>query len=123
MKIVSPLGVVTKVQTSEFDVNTPKTEFANASSIKFDGFGELELDLGNETKSYSYTFEANEIFIERNGYNFYTDGKIGVLTVKTDGGYEKFDVFTDNNREYYLRFGSVELEKAFVNYYLQMIKQ
>lgn len=123
MKIVSPLGAVTKVQTSEFDVNTPKTEFANASSIKFDGFGELELDLGNETKSYSYTFEANEIFIERNGYNFYTDGKIGVLTVKTDGGYEKFDVFTDNNREYYLRFGSVELEKAFVNYYLQMIKQ
>lgn len=123
MKIVSPLGAVTKVQTSEFDVNTPKTEFANASSIKFDGFGELELDLGNETKSYSYTFDANEIFIERNGYNFYTDGKIGVLTVKTDGGYEKFDVFTDNNREYYLRFGSVELEKAFVNYYLQMIKQ
>lgn len=123
MKIVSPLGAVTKVQTSEFDVNTPKTEFANASSIKFDGFGELELDLGNETKSYSYTFDANEIFIERNGYNFYTDGKIGVLTVKTDGGYEKFDVFTDNNREYYLRFCSVELEKAFVNYYLQMIKQ
>lgn len=123
MKIVSPLGAVTKVQTSEFDVNTPKTEFANASSISFDGFGELELDLGNETKSYSYIFEANEIFIERNGYNFYTDGKIGVLTVKTDGGYEKFDVFTDNNREYYLRFGSVELEKAFVNYYLQMIKQ
>lgn len=123
MKIVSPLGAVTKVQTSEFDVNTPKTEFANASSIKFDGFGELELDLGNETKSYSYTFEANEIFIERNGYNFYTDGKIGVLTVKTDGGYEKFTVFTNNNREYYLRFGSVELEKAFVNYYLQMIKQ
>lgn len=123
MKIVSPLGAVTKLQTSEFDVNSPKTEFANASSIKFDGFGELELDLGNETKSYSYTFDANEIFIERNGYNFYTDGKIGVLTVKTDGGYEKFDVFTDNNREYYLRFGSVELEKAFVNYYLQMIKQ
>lgn len=123
MKLVSPLGAVTKVQTSEFDVNTPKTEFANVSSIKFDGFGELELDLGNETKSYSYTFDANEIFIERNGYNFYTDGKIGVLTVKTDGGYEKFDVFTNNNREYYLRLGSVELEKAFVNYYLQMIKQ
>lgn len=123
MKTVSPLGAVTKVQTSEFDVNTPKTEFVNASSIKFDGFGELELDLGSETKSYSYTFDANEIFIERNGYNFYTDGKIGVLTVKTDGGYEKFDVFTNNNREYYLRFGSVELEKAFVNYYLQMIKQ
>lgn len=123
MKIVSPLGAVTKLQTSEFDVNTPKTEFANASSINFDGFGELELDLGSEKKSYSYTFDANEIFIERNGYNFYTDGKIGVLTVKTDGGYEKFDVFTNNNREYYLRLGSVELEKAFVNYYLQMIKQ
>lgn len=123
MKTVSPLGAVTKVQTSEFDINTPKTEFTNTSSIKFDGFGELELDYGSEKKSYSYTFDANEIFIERNGYNFYTDGKIGVLTVKTDGGYEKFDVFTDNNREYYLRFGSVELEKAFVNYYLQMIKQ
>lgn len=123
MKLVSPLGAVTKLQTSEFDVNTPKTEFANASSINFDGFGELELDLGSEKKSYSYTFDANEIFIERNEYNFYTDGKIGVLTVKTDDGYEKFDVFTNNNREYYLRLGSVELEKAFVNYYLQMIKQ
>lgn len=123
MKIVSPLGAVTKLQTSEFDVNTPKTEFVNASSINFDGFGELELDLGSEKKSYSYTFDANEIFIERNEYNFYTDGKIGVLTVKTDDGYEKFDVFTNNNREYYLRLGSVELEKAFVNYYLQMIKQ
>lgn len=123
MKIVSPLGAVTKVQTSEFDVNTPKTEFANASSIKFDGFGELELDSGSEKKSYSYTFDANEIFIERNGYNFYTDGKIGVLTVSTDGDYEKFTVFTNNNREYYLRLGSVELEKAFVNYYLQMVKQ
>lgn len=123
MKLVSPLGAVTKLQTSEFDINTPKTEFVNASSISFDGFGELELDSGSEKKSYSYTFDANEIFIERNGYNFYTDGKIGVLTVKTDGGYEKFDVFTNNNREYYLRLGSVELEKAFVNYYLQMIKQ
>lgn len=123
MKLVSPLGAVTKLQISDFDINTPKTEFVNASSISFDGFGELELDYGSEKKSYSYTFDANEIFIERNGYNFYTDGKIGVLTVKTDGGYEKFDVFTDNNREYYLRFGSVELEKAFVNYYLQMIKQ
>lgn len=123
MKIVSPLGAVTKLQISEFDVNTPKTEFVNASSISFDGFGELELDSGSEKKSYSYTFDANEIFIERNGYNFYTDGKIGVLTVSTDGDYEKFTVFTNNNRDYYLRLGSVELEKAFVNYYLQMVKQ
>lgn len=123
MKLVSPLGAVTKLQISEFDVNTPKTEFVNASSISFDGFGELELDSGSEKKSYSYTFDANEIFIERNGYNFYTDGKIGVLTVSTDGDYEKFTVFTNNNRDYYLRLGSVELEKAFVNYYLQMVKQ
>lgn len=123
MKLLSPLGAVTKLQISEFDVNTPKTEFVNASSISFDGFGELELDSGSEKKSYSYTFDANEIFIERNGYNFYTDGKIGVLTVSTDGDYEKFTVFTNNNREYYLRLGSVELEKAFVNYYLQMVKQ
>lgn len=123
MKLVSPLGAVTKLQISEFDVNTPKTEFVNASSISFDGFGELELDYGSEKKSYSYTFDANEIFIERNGYNFYTDGKIGVLTVSTDGDYEKFTVFTNNNRDYYLRLGSVELEKAFVNYYLQMVKQ
>ena len=123
MKLVSPLGAVTKLQISDFDINTPKTEFVNASSISFDGFGELELDYGSEKKSYSYTFDANEIFIERNGYNFYTDGKIGVLTVSTDGDYEKFTVFTNNNRDYYLRLGSVELEKAFVNYYLQMVKQ
>lgn len=123
LKIISPLGAVTKVQTSEFDVNNPKTELANASSLKFDGFDELELDLGNETKTYSYTFNANEILIERSEDNFYTDGRIGVLTVKTDDGYEKFDVFTNDNREYYLRLGSVELEKAFVNYYLQMVRQ
>ena len=78
---------------------------------------------GKDSISYPYTFDANEIYLERNGSVFYTDGKIGVLTVKTEKGYEKFDVFTNNNREYYIRLGSVELEKAFVNYYLQMVKR
>lgn len=123
IKTVSPLGKVKKLETSEFDVNAPKTEFYNAVAVNFDGFGELEMNDGKESVSYTYTFDANEIYLERNGSVFYTDGKIGVLTVKTEKGYEKFDVFTNNNREYYIRLGSVELEKAFVNYYLQMVKR
>ena len=123
IKTVSPLGKVKKLETSEFDVNVPKTEFYNTVAINFDGFGELEMNDGKDSVSYPYTFDANEIYLERNGSVFYTDGKIGVLTVKTEKGYEKFDVFTNNNREYYIRLGSVELEKAFVNYYLQMVKR
>ncbi len=123
IKTVSPLGKVKKLETSEFDVNVPKTEFYNAVVVNFDGFGELEMNDGKDSVSYPYTFDANEIYLERNGSVFYTDGKIGVLTVKTEKGYEKFDVFTNNNREYYIRLGSVELEKAFVNYYLQMVKR
>ena len=123
IKTISPLGKVKKLETSEFDVNVPKTEFYNAVAVNFDGFGEVEMNDGKASVSYPYTFDANEIYLERNGSVFYTDGKIGVLTVKTEKGYEKFDVFTNNNREYYIRLGSVELEKAFVNYYLQMVKR
>lgn len=54
---------------------------------------------------------------------FYTDGKIVVLTVKTENGYEKFEVFTNNNYEYYFRLGFVNLDKTFVDYYLQMKKK
>ena len=61
--------------------------------------------------------------LERTGNLFFTDGKIGTLTIKTDSGYKKYDVFTENNREYYILLGSVTLEKATVHYYLQMVKQ
>ena len=81
---VSPLGNVAKLETSEFDVNMPKSEFASVSSIIVDGFDGIE--------------------------------------VKTDSSYEKLDVFTVNDREYFLKLGTVELPKVTVNYYLQMVK-
>lgn len=121
-KTVSPLGSVTCVEPSEYDAYAPKTEFIDAMIISIDGFGTLELKTSTTEKTYSYTFDANEINLMRDKHDFYSDGKIGVLSVKTEKGYEKFDVFTNNNREYYLRLGFVELDKAFVNYYLQMLK-
>ena len=121
-KTVSPLGSVTCVEPSEYDAYAPKTEFIDAMIISIDGFGTLELKTSTTEKTYSYTFDANEINLMRDKHDFYSDGKIGVLSVKTEKGYEKFDVFTNNNREYYLRLGFVELDKAFLNYYLQMLK-
>ena len=82
-KIVTPENVA-KLETSEFDVNMSKSEFASVSSINMDGFGGIE--------------------------------------VKTDSSYEKLDVFTVNDREYFLKLGTVELPKVTVNYYLQMVK-
>lgn len=118
VKEISPLGQVTKVELSEFDTKAPSTELFNVSSIYFDGFGSVEFTSEDGTNDSTYSFDAIEMNLERIGNQFYTDGKIGVLSVKTEKGYEKFDVFTNNNREYYLRIGFAELDKAFVNYYL-----
>ena len=94
----------------------------SAAALFFDGFGVVELTTADEVKKYSYDFEPCELSLEKIGGEFYTDGKIGTLAVDTDSGYEKFDVYTINNREYYLRLGSAELAKVTVNYYLQMVK-
>ena len=123
LKEVSPLGQVTKVELSEFDTKAPVTDLFNASSIYFDGFGSVEFTYADKKENSTYTFDAIEMNLERMGNLFFTDGKIGTLTVKTDSGYKKYDVFTENNREYYILLGSATLEKATVHYYLQMVKQ
>lgn len=123
LKEVSPLGQVTKVELSEFDTKAPATDLFNATSIYFDGFGSVEFTYADKKENSTYTFDAIEMNLERMGNLFFTDGKIGTLTVKTDSGYKKYDVFTENNREYYILLGSVTLEKATVHYYLQMVKQ
>ena len=122
LKTVSPLGNVTKLELSEYDLNAPKTEFMQVSSIKIDGFGGIEVKTEQGSSNFTYTFEPCEVYIERIGNDFYTDGRIGTLTIKTENGYEKFDVFTVNNREYFIKVGSAELPKVTVNYYLQMVK-
>ena len=122
LKTVSPLGNVAKLETSEFDVNMPKSEFASVSSIIVDGFGGIEVKTAEKSENYTYTFEPCDLYIKRIGNGFYTDGKIGTLTIKTDSSYEKLDVFTVNDREYFLKLGTVELPKVTVNYYLQMVK-
>ena len=123
LKEVSPLGQVTKVELSEFDTKAPATNLFNVSSVYFDGFGSVEFTYADKKENSTYTFDAIEMNLERIGNLFFTDGKIGTLTVKTDSGYKKYDVFTENNREYYILLGSVTLEKATVHYYLQLVKQ
>lgn len=123
LKEVSPLGQVTKVELSEFDTKAPATNLFNISSVYFDGFGSVEFSYADKKENSTYTFDAIEMNLERTGNLFFTDGKIGTLTIKTDSGYKKYDVFTENNREYYILLGSVTLEKATVHYYLQMVKQ
>ena len=123
LKEVSPLGQVTKVELSEFDTKAPATNLFNISSVYFDGFGSVEFTYADKKENSTYTFDAIEMNLERTGNLFFTDGKIGTLTIKTDSGYKKYDVFTENNREYYILLGSVTLEKATVHYYLQMVKQ
>lgn len=122
LKEVSPLGQVTKVELSEFDTKAPVTDLFNVSSIYFDGFGSVEFTYADKKENSTYTFDAIEMNLERIGNLFFTDGKIGTLTVKTDSGYKKYDVFTENNREYYILLGSATLEKATVHYYLQLVK-
>lgn len=122
LTLVSPLGSVPKLDLSEYDTIAPKSDFMSLSSLSVDGFGGIELVTAQGAQSLSYTFEPCELYIERVGNNFFTDGKIGVLVIKADSGYEKFDVYTINNREYYLRLGAAELPKVTVNYYLQMVK-
>lgn len=122
LKVVSPLGNVAKLDLSEFDTVAPQSDFMSLSSLSVDGFGGIELVTAQGAQSLSYTFEPCELYIERVGNNFFTDGKIGVLVIKADSGYEKFDVYTINNREYFVRIGSADLSKVTVNYYLQMVK-
>ena len=119
-----PVSSIQKLDISEYDEFTPDSQMLKLSSIYFDGFGSVEMNFGNEKAEGTYSFEPSKMFAEKASYgNFYTDGRIGTLSIHSDKISEKFDVFTKNNREFYLKVGSVELRGGFVHYYLQMVKQ
>lgn len=119
-----PVSSIQKLDISEFDEFMPDSQMLKLSSIYFDGFGSVEMNFGSEKSEGTYSFEPSKMFAEKaSDGNFYTDGRIGTLSIHSDKISEKFDVFTKNNREFYLKVGSVELRGGFVHYYLQMVKQ
>lgn len=118
-----PLGSYQKLDLSEYDEFMPKTLLLNVSSINVDGFGGVELKIGNAIEKGTYSFEPCEMYFEKIGDDFYSDGKIGSLSIHTEKIYEKCDVFTQNNKEYFLKIGSAKPDSVFINYYLQTVKQ
>lgn len=122
-KEVSPLGLIQKIDFSEYDVYTPKSSLLEVSTITFDGFGSAELKNGDTTVNATYTFEPIELKIEEIENGYYSDGKIGTLILTIDSEEEKCDVFTQNNKEYFLKIGSAKPDSVFINYYLQTVKQ
>lgn len=118
-----PLGSYQKLDLSEYDEFMPKTSLLNVSSINIDGFGGVELKIGNSIEKGTYSFEPCEMYFEKIGDDFYSDGKIGSLSIHTEKIYEKCDVFTQNNKEYFLKIGSAKPDSVFINYYLQTVKQ
>ena len=119
-----PVSSIQKLDISEYDEFTPDSQMLKLSSIYFDGFGTVEMSFRNEKSEGTYSFEPSKMFAEKAADgNFYTDGRIGTISIHSDKISEKFDVFTKNNREFYLKVGSVELRGGFVHYYLQMVKQ
>ena len=123
ISMVSPLGHAMRLEENEYDLNDLKTEFAQALLIYFDGVGELELKSSRNSKKYIYTFEACEPNIEKIDGSFYTDGKIGTLSVKTSNGLEKLDVYTINNSEYFIKIGTEKYPACTAYYFLKMIKE
>ena len=123
MKETSPLGDIVKIELSEYDGIMPKSNLYEVSTLSFDGFGSVEISSGSNSENASYSFEPVEMNLIKSGNDYYTDGKIGTLTIESEAGYKKHDVFTQNNREYYLKLNSAETEKITVNYYLQMVRQ
>lgn len=121
LKHTTPLGSYKKLDLSEYDEYEPKTPFLKLSSIEMDGFGSAEVKIGDEIEKGTYSFEPCEMYFEKIGNDFYTDGKIGSLSIHTDKIYEKFDVFTANNREFFIKVGTKELN-CVINYYMQFVK-
>ncbi|MBR0032078.1 MAG: hypothetical protein IJP61_07310 [Treponema sp.] len=117
-----PLGAVQKFALSEYDTLQPKTELLKLSSIIFDGFGGAELRWGDKSENATYSFTQSVPRTERVVNSFYTDGRIGTLTLKTSAGEETLDVYTADNREFYLRAGTANLTSTTVNYYLHMTR-
>ena len=121
--IISPLGDVRKLELYEYDGLTPDSALLSLSSISADVFGEMEIEFEDGmTETVAYTFEPCGIYIERIGNDYYTDGKIGTLAIKMKNGYESLDVYTADNREYFLKVGTAKTVNGLVNYYVQMLR-
>ena len=101
-----------------------KPEKLAYSSFYIDGIDSITLKSNdsNDIKSGKYKFEPCEQNITKIGDKFYTDGKIGRFSIKTDTSFESYDVFTKDYYEFFFYFGSKELTDMNVNYYLQVVK-
>lgn len=120
---VCPFGSVAKLDFSEYDVNSPNDEILKAKELYFDGFGSLEITSDEGTENLTYSFEPVEMNLIRDEDNYYTDGKIGTLVFKDGASYKNYDVFTQNDREYFVRLGSENLDKVQVNYFVRFSKE
>lgn len=120
---VCPFGSVAKLDFSEYDVNSPNDEILKAKELYFDGFGSLEITFDEGTENLTYSFEPVEMNLIRDEDNYYTDGKIGTLVLKDGASYKNYDVFTQNDREYFVRLGSENLDKVQVNYFVRFSKE
>ena len=101
-----------------------KSERLTYSSFSIDGIDSITLkdSDSNDIKPGKYKFEPCEQNITKIGDKFYTDGKIGRFSIKTDTSFESYDVFTKDYYEFFFYFGSKELKDMNVNYYLQVVK-
>ena len=101
-----------------------KSERLTYSSFYIDGIDSITLKSSdsNDIKPGKYKFEPCEQNITKIGDKFYTDGKIGRFSIKTDTSFESYDVFTKDYYEFFFYFGSKELKDMNVNYYLQVVK-
>ena len=119
---ICPFGSVAKLSFSENDPDTPENTISKANELNFDGFGRLEIVSDAGTESKKYIFEPVEMKLVRDGYNFYTDGKIGTLYLQDDS-YQGFDVYTQNGNDYFINVGSKYLKKVQVNYFVRFSKE
>ena len=131
MQQISPL---TSTRLLDFSIYTgykpntfmlrSKPERLAYSSFSIDGIDSITLkdSDSNDIKPGKYKFEPCEQNITKIGDKFYTDGKIGRFSIKTDTSFESYDVFTKDYYEFFFYFGSKELTDMNVNYYLQVVK-
>lgn len=120
---ISPFGNVSRLDLSEFDGYQPKSKLLETKDFNFDGFGNYTLTFNGTIESGTYSFEPCEMYLAVKDSEYYTDGKIGTLTLNTEGRYEKVDVYSISDKEYYFNLKSIKSDKALVNYYVQLIKQ
>ena len=126
---ISPLCSTKKIDLPKTDKKCPKSLLLNYTSFSIDGVDSVILTKENTVKNVTYKFIPCEQDIKKIEDQFYTDGKIGDFSIKMDNTFERYDVFTLDNYEFYFKFGSSEskigtseLNNIVTNYYFQIIK-